>query len=185
VGSATPVFTADAYIQVPSWTLSQAPLAPSYAYEQLNFAADFQMLGGTLLGSTPNLPLTVTGTVGSTVNYAQFDAVIDYTWVPYTGVNGFGTWNLGTPVPLGQLTYSYLQNNVPGSFAYSGTSSGALGATTTTQGILEITGEMWVAGDPSSIDVSMTAPEPSSLGLLALGLAALARRSRVQHKARN
>jgi len=177
----SPSVTSDASIQIPSWTLVQNPGALSYAYEQLNFAADFGIYGSTLLGSTPNFPLTIAGYVSTSGNYAQFDAVIDYYYAPSTP--GVVYVPAGPVVSLGQLTYSYLQTS-GGSFLYAGTSSGTLAPTPTSFGLLEITGEMWVAGDPSSISVSMTAPEPASLGLLALGALALLGRGREESRRR-
>ena len=46
-------------------------------------------------------------------------------------------------------------------------------------GILELTGDMYLMGDPVDLSVSVAVPEPASLSLLALGsLGLLARRSR-------
>jgi len=179
----SPAVTSDANIQIPSWTLAQSPGSPSYAYEQLDFAADYYVSGGLLAGSTPNFPITVSGNVSiasGVPSYAQFDGVLTYTWAQYNTITGV----LGTPMSLGQLSYSSLQTSI-GPFTANTSSVGTLLGTPSINGVLEITGEMWVAGDPSSISVSSVVPEPSSLGLLAIGIAALTRRSRGRRIATN
>jgi hypothetical protein len=179
--NASPSVTSDANIQIPSWTLTQSPGSPSYAYEQLDFAADYQLTGGTLAGSTPNFPLAVSGNTSiatGVYSYAQFDGVITYTWATYDAITGV----LDPQQSLGQLTYSFLQTNNIGPFSGTVTSSGTLLPTPSNQGVLEITGEIWVAGDPYSISVSSVVPEPSSLALLAVGLPALCRRSRSRQR---
>jgi len=179
--SLTPTLTSDANIQIPSWTLAQSPGSPLYAYEQLDFAANYSLTGGALAGSTPNFPLAVSGNTSiatGVYSYAQLDAVITYTWAPYNMITGV----VGPQQPLGQLTYSYLNNSNVGPFSATVTSSGTLLPTPASQGILEITGELWVAGDPYSISVSSVVPEPSSLALLAIGLPALCRRSRSRQR---
>jgi len=178
----TPAVTSDASIQIPSWTLTQSPGSPLYAYEQLDFAADYQLTGGTLAGSTPNFPLAVSGNTSIATgvgSYAQLDGVITYTWATYNTITGV----LGPQQSLGQLTYSFLQTNNIGPFSATVTSSGTLLPTPSNQGVLEITGEMWVAGDPYSISVSSVVPEPSSVALLAVGLPALCRRRRSRQRA--
>ena len=172
----SPAVTSDASIQIPSWTLAQSAGSPSYAYEQLNFAADYSLNGGALAGSTPNFPLTVSGNVSiasGVPSYAQFDGVINYTWATYNTITGV----LDPQQSLGQLDFSYLSSSI-GPFSGTTTSSGTLLGTPSNQGVLEITGEMWVAGDPSAISVSTAVPEPASLGLLAVGMMTLRRRSR-------
>ncbi len=157
-------------------TLVQNLGAPGNAYEQLDFDADYGVVGGILGASTPNYPLHVFGTVGAaSTDYAQFDAEINYYWLPTTSTS-FSP--VGTPVYLGTLEYSALQVG-GGSFNGFIHPTGSLIASPTNWGVLEITGYMYVAGDPSSITVSgVPVPEPTSLGLLGFGLAALCRRSR-------
>ncbi len=172
----SPAVTSDANIQIPSWTLAQSPGAPSYAYEQLDFAADYMVNGGVLGGSTPNFPLYISGNTSIATgvpSYAQLDGVVTYTWATYNLITGV----LGTPQPLGQLDYSFLQPSNVGPFSGTAISSGSLLATPASQGLLEITGEMWVAGDPYSISVT-SVPEPSSIGLLAIGIGMMGRRKR-------
>ena len=77
-------------------------------------------------------------------------------------VQDSGTWQ-----SLGQLTYSFLQVG-GGTFGLPLSSNGTLAGAPGNRGVLELTGQMWVAGDPSSISIS-SVPEPASLGLLALG----------------
>ncbi len=170
----SPSAVSDANIQIPSWTLTQGPAAPAYAYEQLDFVANFGVVGGYLTGSSPSLPLYISGNVSANSGaYAQFSATIDYTWQPSNNTAFTAT---GPAVSLGQLNYSFLQYG-GGAFGTPIFSSGTLSAAPTNWGLLEITGEMWLAGDPSSIEIN-SVPEPSSIALLAIGLTVLGRRSR-------
>jgi hypothetical protein len=169
-----PTLTSDASVVIPSWTLTQGPAAASYAYEQLNFAADYGVVGVVLGGATPNFPLTISGVVvGGSTDYAQFDATLQYTWYPSTSTSFVPN---GPAVPLGTLTYSWNQVG-GGTFGTTLFSSGNLSAAPTNWGLLEISGYMWVAGDPYSISVS-SVPEPSALALLALGGTVLLHRRR-------
>ncbi|HTW94173.1 MAG TPA: PEP-CTERM sorting domain-containing protein [Tepidisphaeraceae bacterium] len=172
----SPTVTSDANIQIPSWVLAQSPGSPSYAYEQLDFAADYMVSGGVLAGSTPNFPLYISGNTSIATgvpSYAQLDGVITYTWAAYNTFTGV----LGAQQSLGQLSYSFLQPSNVGPFSGIAISSGTLSGTPAIQGLLEITGEIWVAGDPYSINVS-SVPEPTSIGLLAIGLGVIGRRKR-------
>ena len=101
----------------------------------------------------------------------EFGAEINYWWIPAT-INTGGITITGLPVNLGALQYNYLNNSSPGPFSaiVTQTSAPLLGAVGT--GILEITGDAFVAGDPFDITVT-SVPEPSSGVLLILGLATL------------
>src|SRR5262249_34676373 len=111
----------------------------------------------------------VTGNVitGSTA-YAQFGAQVDYWWVPV--IPGTILPN-GPAVNLGTLTYNFLQTG-GGSFSTVVNHSPTLLASATGVGFLQITGEMFVPGDPFSISV-MSVPEPSTFALAAVALAGL------------
>ncbi|MGA2440085.1 MAG: hypothetical protein ABSH08_03945 [Tepidisphaeraceae bacterium] len=165
----SPTLTQDASIQIPAWRLYQAPAAPGYAYEQLDLAAAYAVIGGTLGGSTPNFPLYING---STATYAQFGVVLKYFWTPS---NNSAFTASGPTVSLGTLDYSFLTGGGP--FATTVTSTGNLFPTPTSQGILEISGEMWLAGDPVDITVS-TVPEPASFGLLTVASILMLKRHR-------
>ena len=172
--SSSPTVTSDINIGA-YMSLYQAPSAPGYAYEQLNFGSDY-FLGSNpgLASSTPNLPIYVSGTVvGSSSAYAQFDAVVDYTWFPGS-FNGTTTFTVSGPsVTLGQLSYSFYQAG-GGSFNTTLYSSGTLLATPNNDGILALDGYMWVAGDPVDVTISSSPiPEPSTLVLLAVGIVGL------------
>jgi len=175
--NASPTVVSDAYISIPSWNLTQSPTAPSYAYDQLNFVADYGVYDPSLnlLGSTPSIPLLVSGTVSpSTGSYTQFDAQFTYTWVP---TNNTAYSPTGPAVTLGTLAYTY-QSFGGGPFSQTINSTGSLLAAPSNWGLLEITGYAYLAGDPSSISISAPVPEPSSLGILTIGLAAMGRRWR-------
>ncbi len=171
--SATPTVTSDVSIAIPGWRLLQAPLATGFAYEQLNFGSNYLFTSNPgLASSTPSLPIFINGSVIPGIGaYAQFDGVIDYTWIPVT-VNTAGiVAPSGPQVSLGQLSYTFLQIG-GGAFATTLFSSGSLAATPAGDGILALTGHMWIAGDPFDLHIT-TIPEPSSLAILGVGALAL------------
>jgi hypothetical protein len=171
--AATPTFTADISLAIPAWRLYQAPGATGYAYDQLNFGSNYLVTSNPgLLGSTPGLPIYINGSVITGGGaYAQFDGVVNYTWLPVT-INTAGLiLPAGPSVPLGQLTYTFTQTG-GGTFNTTLFSSGALLATPAGDGILALDGQMWIAGDPFELNVT-TVPEPSTFALLALGAIAL------------
>ena len=162
---------ADVAIDIPYWRLEQGPGAPLYAFEQLNFYADYLVLTSTpLAGSTPSIPLYIEGTVVSGGN-VQFDAQITYTWYD---VNADGTVDASSMAPLGTLRYQWLQAG-GGSFNQTLYNTGTLSSAPSTAGLLELTGYAWIAGDPFEITIT---PEPATLSLLALGALAIMRRRR-------
>ncbi len=184
----TALFTRDAYVSLGAlgtaggMHLAQPNTATGYAYEQTNFAMDYLVgAGGIAGGAVAGLrPFLVTGHV-TAGGYAQFGAEINYWWIPATYNTG-AIVITGTPVNLGALQYNYLNNSSPGPFGaiVTQTSAPLLGAVGT--GILEITGDAFVAGDPFDIAV-VDAPEPSTFvlgiaGLAALGFAALRKKFR-------
>ena len=168
--SSTPTVTSDVSIAIPAWRLYQAPLATGFAYEQLNFGSNYLFTSNPGLGpSTPSLPIYINGSVIPGIGaYAQFDGVIDYTWIPVS-INTAGIIAPSGPqVSLGQLTYTFLQTG-GGSFATTLFSSGSLLATPSGNGILALDGHMWIAGDPFDLQVSTIVPEPSSIAMLCVG----------------
>ncbi len=166
-----PTMVQDAQVTVPALRLAQGPSAPGYAFIQLNFSADYGVTNNTtgLLGSTPNFPLTANGDIKGAGSYAQLDAQFNYSWTP---VNSSLT-PTGPTISLGTLTFQTTQTT-PGLFVFPLTSSGTLSAAPTGDGILEINGYIYLAGDPSEIGISL--PEPVSLSILGLGTIVLLRR---------
>ena len=170
----SPTKTSDISITLPIMWLKQYPSATGYAYDQLDFGSNYAFTSnpGLAASPTPNLPVFITGTVQPAITaYAQFDGVVDYTWIPVSGIPGTTTFTIGTPLPLGQLSWTFLQNG-GGSFNQTLTSSGSLGAIPSGDGILALDGHMWLAGDPSEITV-LSVPEPSTLVLLGIGAVSL------------
>lgn len=164
--------TSDAEIIFPNWRFEQGPAAPSYAYEQVNFVAQY-LANTSLSASTPVFPLFINGgTSGLGTPFVQIDAAITYTWIPVDSslnVNGPAT-------TLGTLNYSW-QAVGGGPFSTVVFSTGALAATPGSFGVLELTGYAYVTGDPFEINISST-PEPGTLSVLAISGIALLRRRR-------
>lgn len=177
----SPTITSDISIAIPAWRLFQAAGASGYAYEQINFGSNYLFTSnpGLAAAPSPNLPIFINGSVvtgGSA--YIQFDGVIDYTWIPVT-INTTGTITAGSPISLGQLTYTFNQTG-GGPFVQTLVSGGSLLATPFGDGVLALDGHMWIAGDPFEINVTTVVPEPASAVLLALGTLILgARRKRL------
>lgn len=165
-------FTGDAYAQTfgPPMTLNQPASATGFAYEKAEFAMTFSVgPSGIAAGLAPAYPFIVTGNVlpGSGA-YAQFGAQVDYWWVPVIPGTIIPS---GPAVNLGTLTYNYLQTG-GGPFGSLVNHSATTLAGATGVGFLQITGEMFVSGDPFSISV-MSVPEPSTFALAAVALTGL------------
>ena len=154
----------------------------SYAYEQLNFEADY-FANGPMGGVDPIvLPnFLALGTITGANAYAQLGGKLEFWWALTDASPGHPV--LGSWVSLGSLDYDWSINNGAntGSTGFSqfvqplGTSSlYALSTTPSGPGILAITGEVFVAGDPSEIHVTTTAaPEPASCCLALAGFGSL------------
>ncbi|MBC7782514.1 MAG: PEP-CTERM sorting domain-containing protein, partial [Burkholderiales bacterium] len=148
--------------------------AVGYAYHELNFGAAYTVSNNPtgLTGSTPALPLFINGSMQAG-GYVQFDGVVRYDWIAVLADGSLS----GTPISLGQLNYTFTQLG-GGAFSATIPSTGALAATPILDGVLEITGHFWLAGDPFDAQVT-SLPEPTSLTLFAAaGLFALRRRAR-------
>jgi hypothetical protein len=162
-------FTGDAFAMTfgPPISLFQPSSATGFAYEMIEFVMTYSVgPAGILGGLAPAYPFVATGNV-LPGGYAQFGAQVDYWWQPVIPGTIIPS---GPAVNLGTLQYSFLQvgggafntvvNHAPTVLA------GAGGV-----GFLQITGEMFVAGDPFSINV-ISIPEPSTLTLGVAGIGA-------------
>ena len=170
----SPLFTSDMAIMLPAFRLAQGPLAPGYAYDQINFGSNYLITSNPGLGPNPApaFPASINGTTSAPGAYAQFDMEVEYTWTPVT-INTAGVITASGPsVSLGLLNWAFLQAG-GGPFATTLFSTGGLAATPAGDGIMSLTGHAWLAADPSEITVTV-APEPS-LGLGVMGLAVLSR----------
>ncbi len=146
------------------------PDPPSqYAYEQIDFVADYGT-AGPLAGGIGGAPsMIITGLTTGTGSYAQFAGVVDYWW---QGTNTAFTPNTSTWINIGSLNYSFSTGG-PGVFGpLTVAPTGSLSATPSGPGVLELIGDFYVAGDPAQIDVEAT-PEPASWILMAMGLVAI------------
>jgi hypothetical protein len=179
VVSGVPSVTSDVQLQLQNWRLQQAAAAPGYAYMQFNFGSNYLFTFNPGLGAAvnPAVPLLVAGNTQGLTSYAQFDAVINYDWLPVS-INSSGViTQTGPTQSLGALSYAW-QVLGPGPFSLSLPSTGSLLGVPAGDGILSLTGFAWMAGDP--VDISVTAvPEPSTtLGVACAGLIALGCRCR-------
>jgi hypothetical protein len=165
----SPVLTSDVSIAIPFFTVNQNAAAVGFAYEQINFGSNYLITTNPGLGANPapNFPIFVNGAVISPGTYAQFDGEVHYDWTPVS-VNTAGILAAtGPTVSLGTLSYAFLQPS-GGTFTAVVPSTGALAATPAGDGILSLTGQMWIAGDPFTL-IATTTPEPASLSLFAVG----------------
>ncbi|HTV47975.1 MAG TPA: PEP-CTERM sorting domain-containing protein [Phycisphaerae bacterium] len=185
-------YTRNAYVRLGNNTgnlmyLSQPTTATGYAYEEAEFEIDYSvsstgLLGGATLGTRPYLVYGSFLPGGS----AEFGAEVDYWWLTTIP----GTTVVTAVTSLGSLQYDDYISNVTGPFVnlvpdtYG--SNYLLPSLTGQTGILELTGDVFVIGDPVDINV-MAVPEPGSLALLAMGgLGLMFKRSRqVKYKREN
>lgn len=167
------VLTSDAAVDFPFWQFAQGPVAPSYAYMQINFAQQY-LVNNSLGASTPGFSYLITGSnSGLGTPYAQFDAAVTYTWVPLNSSMA----QTGPATNLGTLYFAW-QSSGAGSFATTVTSTGSLAATPTAFGMLELTGYAYIGGDPFAVTLTAV-PEPGMLTLVGVALAAASRRRRM------
>ena len=153
--------------------LNQGTGSIGYAYEEAEFAIDYSVGTGGLAGGIggPN-PYLVYGNFAGSGGYAEFGGQVNYWWIP-TSQNSLGVVTYGNPTLLGQLDYD-TQLTGPGAFAATsnGTWTGLSGVSSG-PGILELTGEFYLAGDPGfSISVEAV-PEPLTMVTVGMGVVAL------------
>ena len=185
-------YTRNAYIGLGNSTgtvgmdLDQPTSASGYAYEEEEFTIDYGVnpAGGLAAGApSGNRVYIVSGTfLPGLTHGAEFGADVEYWWIPTVVNTGTGViTSYGTPQSLGSLQYDHYIAPVTGPFTAvvpdTFASPYLLGVAAGQTGILDLTGDMYLYGDPVDLSVSVAVPEPASLSLLALGsLGLLARR---------
>ncbi|MBX9655454.1 hypothetical protein K2Y11_17710 [bacterium] len=163
--------TGDAYAQTfgPPISLFQPASATGFAFEKVQFVMTFSVgPSGIAGGAAPAYPFLATGNV-LPGGYAQFGANVDYWWIPVIPGTIIPS---GPSVNLGTLQYNFFQAG-GGSFNTVVNHSPTTLAGASGVGFLQITGEMFVAGDPFSINV-VSIPETSTLVLSVVGMIGLA-----------
>jgi PEP-CTERM motif len=176
-------YTRNAYARLGNNTatlmyLSQPASALGYAYEEEEFAIDYSvnaagLMAGATLGTRPYLIYGSFQPGGS----AEFGAEVNYWWLSTIP----GTTVINGVTNLGSLQYDDYISSVTGPFLSlvpdTFGSNYLLGVPAGSTGYLELTGNMFVIGDPVDISV-MAVPEPGSLAILALGAAGMMLRAR-------
>jgi hypothetical protein len=151
--------------------LSQSTTATGYAYEEAEFTIDYAVGAGGLGGGAGGpRPYWVYGNF-LPGGEAEFGGQVNYWWIPTNyPVNTGVTVTYGTPVLLGTLDYDTQLTGVGSFFATSnGTWTGPGAVAVGSVGILELTGDFYLAGDPVSISVE-AAPVPEPVTMLAVGM---------------
>jgi hypothetical protein len=159
---AGPSYTADAaMVNLTSGGMTLMESTGLYDYEQLNYDIDFSVSNSVNIFGTSG---TIGGIVTRTYSVSGLVGTGPGAFVAFGGEMNF--WDATTNTSLGSpLTFNYF-NNVGG--AFSGTVSGsAFVAAVNSPDVLRITGDFFVIGDPSSINVE-SVPEPSTFVLGAL-----------------
>jgi hypothetical protein len=151
----------DIHVDLPLFGVKQATGATGYVASQLNFISSYVISGTALGGGGFPVPAIVAKGKFGPAGYAQFQAVFNYTFTPFGS-----TSNLGVPVPLGNITYDFNATppGLPFSFSVPGVNN-LINHTSTANGLLDIHGYAWIAGDPFELEISTTVPEPVSLVL--------------------
>ncbi len=162
--------------------LHQTPGAPGYALEQFDFDAFYSVGSLGVLSATKTITASINGNLtasGANPNpFAEFGYTINYYEVDATttllgSADAYGSWLGAGPVVATVNGPSSLISGFPYS-TYLNIYTGVIEPVQ-----LEITGTMFMAGDPASFDVSVeNVPEPTSLGLLATAAVLLCRRRR-------
>ena len=149
--------------------------ASSYAYEQLDYSIDYDLV------NSPNSAGFLSGVLPSTVtrSFNVFGNVnaLPGSYAQFGGEMNFWSVSGGVPTAMGTLNFSYL-NLAGGAFSTVVAGTGVIGSVPVNNpDFIRVTGSFYVAGDPSSITVQ-SAPEPSSLGLLGMAALGLGQRFR-------
>jgi hypothetical protein len=175
------MYTRNAYARLGNNTanliyLVQPTTATGYAYEEEEFGVEYNVgAAGLLPGATINTrPYLIYGSFNPGGS-AEFGAEVNYWFIPGTVSSSGVIIPSGPAQNLGSLQYDYYLNSVTGPFVQlvpdTYGSNYLLGATGT--GVLELTGDMFVIGDPVTMNVEAV-PEPASVALLGSGLIGLA-----------
>ncbi len=164
----------DAQVNLVAGGMTLTESTGGYAYEQLNYDIDYTVSNvvnatgtvGTLSGLVTR-SYSVSGTIGTGSG----------AFVAFGGAMNF--WDATTNTSLGApLLFNYF-NGAGGAFSSTVTGSSIIAAVNSPD-VLRITGDFFLIGDPSTINVQ-SVPEPSSVVLLvlgSLGLLALGRQRR-------
>jgi hypothetical protein len=155
----------DALVSLPAGGMTLNESVGLYDYEQVNYDIDFSVANyvnitgvAGALGGLVTRSYNVSGLVGTGPG----------AFVAFGGEMNF--WDATTNTSLGALTFNYF-NNVGGAYSTTVTSSGTINAIYSPD-VLRITGDFFLIGDPSSIQVQ-SVPEPSTWILLAIGIGPL------------
>jgi hypothetical protein len=136
-----------------------------YAYEQLNFDAEYAITNVSnaayfntgLLGTTVTRSFLISGNLPNSTDFATFGGEIDY-------------YDVTTSTPLGSVTFGTTVTGV-GPFSQTVTGSGLVVGINGPD-VLQLTGSFFLIADPASVSVQ-SVPEPSTLALLGAGALSL------------
>ena len=145
-----------------SVVLNQAPLNTGFADLIFTFSVEFQLDAAGLPSQATVYPnFNINGTIQNAAG--SFAAVKGY--INYTGVNTAGTISL-----LDTVNYNFFYNT-PGNFSATvvGVPNSGTTPTLAPNTTLTLSGMIDFTVDPANINVE-TAPEPSTIGLVVVGL---------------